>query len=378
MDLKSDRVSGYAAEIRTAAEMESEVEAWRDLAARAGEQNIFAGPDVVLPGMQHLPEGRGSMLLLVWEGARSTAAGGILRGVLPIVMPRLPMVRRVKVWCPVPDAPGIPLIDGASPGEVIEAALAFLAARHPRFTGLEFLRVPADGAFAAALRAAAGRTRRAITASATCRRRILVGSEGMRRRIINDLHEGRQRLSVLGPVEMDRARTGRWVRDAVEEFLVLDAGAARPGGALLQSTGTANFLRTATRRLAQAGHCRVDVLRAGGRAIAAAIVIEDERQAWLWHVAADPSLAGLTPETQLILDVTRTQLDRTDIARTEACAGCEALVMQDFWREETAADYRVALRPQSSPAALAARIGEELKRNLRFMSREAFSRPAVS
>lgn len=372
---------GYLAEIRTAAEMEPEIDAWRDLARRAVEGNVFAEPELVLPGIQHLPSGRGVVLLLVWEGAAATARGGILRAVLPIVMPRLGVARQVRVWCPASGTSGVPLVDGKAPSEVIEAALAFLAARHSRFTGLGVSQVPTDGAFAAALRSAATRSRRQLQPAETYRRRALVNgqrnAEPLRRWVVDALREGRQRLAALGNVEMDHARTSRWVRDAVEEMLVLDAtGPTGRGDALLQAPGMASFIRIATRQLAHAGRCRVDLLRVDGRAVAAAVILKNEHQAWLWHLAADSGLDDLAPEMQLILDVTRTQLDRPGLARTEAY--CPSSVIDALWQEKTAADYVVAIRPQSSPATLAARLGEGLRQRLRTMTRDPLSRPARS
>jgi CelD/BcsL family acetyltransferase involved in cellulose biosynthesis len=363
--------------------MESELEAWRDLARRAIEPNVFAEPELVVAGIQHLRDGRNVALLLVWEGARSTAGGGMLRGVFPLIMPRLTVTGQIRVWSPVSGSPGVPLVDRKAPVDIIEAALAFLAARYARFSGLALSHVPTDGAFAAALRSAATRTRRPLEPSETYRRYVLFNAqrpdvaEGMRRRIIDELRDGRQRLAVLGDVEMDHARTARWVRDAVEELLVLDASgpAGRRGEALLQTTGMASFLRIATRQLAHAARCRVDVLRVGGRAIAAAIIIESEHQAWLWQLATDATHADLDPETQLLLDVTRTQMDRPGLERTEACPGCESAAITDLWEERTAADYLVAIRPQSSPATLAARIGEGLRKRLRSAAREARPRP---
>lgn len=379
--------SAYAVEIRSAAEMEIEVSAWRDLARRPVEPNVFAEPDIVLPGIQHLPDGRHVMLLLVWEGAASTAAGGVLRGVFPIVMPRFGVARQIRVWCPASGSAGVPLVDRKAPADVIEAALDFLATRFARFAGLTFSHVPTDGAFAAALRSAAARTRRTLEPSETHKRRVLVNAapsdpeaEPVRRRIIDDLREGRQRMSVLGNVEMDHARTARWVRDAVEELLVLDASGAagRRGDAMLQSTGTATFIRIATRQLAHDGRCRVDVLRVDGRAVAAAVILETEHQAWLWQLASDASFVGMSPETQLILDMMRTQMDRPGLTRTEACDGCNAPVIDALWQEKTAADYLVAIRPQSSPATLATRMGEGLRRRFRAVTKDPFSRPARS
>lgn len=376
--------SNLSVELRTAAEMEAEVGAWRELARRAVEPNIFAEPDLVIPGIQHLRDGRGVTLLLVWEGAKSTAVGGVLRGVFPLLLPRLTVARQIRVWSPASAAPGVPLVDRRSPADVIEAALSFLAARYARFTGLSFSHVPTDGAFAAALRSAAARTRRALEPSDTRRRHVLVNTQdaeamvAMRRKVVDELHDGRQRLSVIGAVEMDHARTARWVRDAVEELLVLDASgtAGERGEALLQASGMASFLRIVTRKLAHAGRCRVDVLRVEGRAIAAAIIIESENQAWLWHIATDASLADLAPESQLMLDLTRTQIDRAGLNRIEACPGCGGETVASLWQERTSADYLVAIKPQSSPATLATRIGEGLKRRLRPVAKEIYSRSA--
>jgi len=148
------------------------------------------------------------------------------------------------------------------------------------------------------------------------------------------------------------------------------------GKALLQASGMASFIRIATRQLAHAGRCRVDLLRLAGRAVAAALILEGEHEAWLWHLAADASLADLAPETQLVLDVTRTQIDQPGLARTEACAGCRSPVIDALWQEKVAADYRLAIRPQSSPATLAARIGDGLRRRMR--SEDPVSRLARS
>jgi hypothetical protein len=275
----------------------------------------------------------------------------------------------MRIWTPTQEAPGIPLVDGAAPAETIEAALAYLGARFARFTGLVVPQVPTDGGFAAALRSASLHGRRTLEPFEIHQRRVLVprsddALEGVRRVIVDDLRAGRQHMATLGEVEMDHARSARWVRDAVEELLVLDASgaAAGRGEALVQAAGMASFVRIATRQLAQHARCRVDVLRVNGAAIAAAIVLESDRLAWLWKVAADPAFAHIAADAHLLLDVTRTQLDRPGLSRTEACYGRDSAVLGDLWQTRTAADYLVALRPRSSPATLATRIGEGLRR----------------
>lgn len=372
--------AGYAVEIRNAAEMQAEIDAWRDLARRAVEPNVFAEPDFVLAGMQHLADGRGVALLLVWQGAAGTANGGVLRGVIPLAMPRLPVGRQIRVWSPSGASVGIPLIDGKAAADVLEAALAFLASRHPRFAGLMISQVPADGAFAAALKSVAARTSRVVRATAQRKRRVLVNPrnddgviETTRRRIADALQQRRDEIAALGDVNLDHARTSRWVRDAVEELLVLDATRAKAKGteALLQVPGMASFVRVVTRQLASAGRCRVDVLRLDGRAVAAAIVLESEHYAWLWQLAADPSVGEPATGMLLALDVSRTQVDRAGLVRTDACDGCSNPVIDAMWQERVSADCLIGIKPQSLPASLAAGIRERLQRRLRSFASDA-------
>jgi hypothetical protein len=53
-------------------------------------------------------------------------------------------------------------------------------------------------------------------------------------------------------------------------------------------------------------------------------------------------------------------------------------VIDALWPEKMAADYLVAIRPQSSPATLAARIGEGLRRRLRSVAKDPMTRPVRS
>ena len=375
--------TGYTVEIRTAAEMQGEIDAWRELARRAVEANVFAEPDFVLPAMQHLADARSVVLLVVWQGAAGTATGGLLRGVIPLAMPRQPVGRHIRVWSPAGASRGMPLIDGKAPAEVIEAALTFLAGRYARFAGLMVSQVPSDGAFAAALKSAAARSSRVVRAAAQQKRRVLVNPRNddgvidtIRRRMTDALQQRRDEIAAIGDVHLDHARTSRAVRDAIEELLVLDAARAKAGGseALLRVPGMATFLRVVTRQLASAGRCRVDVLRVGGNAAAAAIVLESEHHAWLWQFAADPSVAGLATETALTLDVSRTQLDRAGLVRTDACEGCSNPVIETMWQEQPSTDFVVGIRPRSLPASLAAGIRERLQNRLGSLARGAVPR----
>src|SRR4051812_48628847 len=124
----------YAVELRTAAEIQGELEAWRALAQRAVEPSLFGEPEVLLPAMQHLPDGRQVVLLLVWQAG---AAGRALRGLFPVVMPRVPLAPgEIRLWQPGLLGFGMPLVDEERPAEVVAAALSFCASRGARYGSL--------------------------------------------------------------------------------------------------------------------------------------------------------------------------------------------------------------------------------------------------
>src|SRR4051794_15208651 len=141
----------YAVELRAAADIQGDLEAWRALGRRAVEPSLFAEPDVLLPAMQHLADGRQAGLLLVWQKG---AAGRALRGLFPVVMPRVPLAPgEIRLWQPALLGFGMPLVDEERPAEIVAAALSFCASRGARYGSLMLPRLPAQGPLAEALAA---------------------------------------------------------------------------------------------------------------------------------------------------------------------------------------------------------------------------------
>src|SRR5215212_11980060 len=88
----------YEVELRTAHEIGADLAAWRALAERSVEPALFADPDVLLPALQHLPDGRQISLILVWQPA---APARLLRGLFPVAMQRIPLAPgEVRLWQP--------------------------------------------------------------------------------------------------------------------------------------------------------------------------------------------------------------------------------------------------------------------------------------
>src|SRR4051794_39988853 len=141
----------HAVELRTAAEGQGDLEAWRGLARRPLGPSLFGEPEVLLPAMQHLPDGRHVVLLLVWQ---TGAAGRALRGLFPVVMPRVPLAPgEIRLWQPGLLGFGMPLVDEERPAEIVAAALSFCASRGTRYGSLMLPRLPAQGRLAEALAA---------------------------------------------------------------------------------------------------------------------------------------------------------------------------------------------------------------------------------
>lgn len=348
---------GYEVELRSAAEAEVEIEAWRALARRAFEPSLFAEPELLLPALKHLPDGRQASLILVWQG---TSAGRLLRGLLPVMLPRLPLVPgEVRLWRPgsFPVAPA--LLDRERPEAVLAAVLSFCGSRGSRCARLALPAVLADGALSGALPTAARRTGAADGfASGLLATGVGAGEPGPR---------------ASGPFRVASAGTAAQIRDAVEILLVLDAAGAkaRHGSALIQDAGMASFLRTATRRLARRRRCRVELLHAGDEPVAAAILVETVDSFWLWCAAT----AGAAAADALVASVAaraHRHAKRLVIPASLAisAATSAALALAPL----TLADLAVPIRPGLSPGAAVRRLRSRIDSGLRAAVRGGVQR----
>lgn len=253
----------------SAASLAAEAEAWRDLLARALEPNLFAGPDVMLPALQHLDAGRGVTLAAVREGPR-------LLGLFPLVTSRVLPFAAARLWRP-PLAPlGTPLVAADRAEAVIRALLDWLAghARRPGVLDLDGLQP--DGSLAAAFARVAEATGRRLSTSPA------------------PAPVSPPVVASAAPAAVVQGGTPREVRDGVEHFLILEAASAGRRGvpALIQAPGRANYVRTATRHLARRGLCRVSLDRVGGEVAAATVLVGAGAAARPWLAATGDDAAA--------------------------------------------------------------------------------------
>jgi Acetyltransferase (GNAT) domain len=343
----------YEVELRTAHEIGADLAAWRALAERSVEPALFADPDVLLPALQHLPDGRQISLILVWQPA---APARLLRGLFPVAMPRIPLAPgEVRLWQPAGFPVSAALLDSERPAAVVAAVLSFCAARGQRCAGLAATALPVEGPLAEGLRTAAAASRRHLER--------LSPRHGVATAAAFAADEWPSRDPQL---RLTQARTPGQVRDAVETFLVLDAAAAKERGtaALIQDAGTASFIRTMTRQLARRGLCRLDLVCRGAKPVAASVVLESAEALWLWRAAGAP---GSGRGADRIVSAAAARARRAG-KRLMLCDGAPvsteaaaALALKPL----ALVDLLVSTRPGHSAGAAAIRLKTRIERRMR-------------
>lgn len=288
--------------------------AWRDLARRAVQANIFYEPEIALAAAQHLVGGDQIRALLIWD--RLTAGRmPVLLGLIPLIPP--------KSALPLPQqhglsnsglASGIPLIDAMRAGEVLARMLDWIAndAAGPR--GLFLPRIARDGAFAAALEAIAvargytliRRPHSQHSAFDTAAPADDGDDDAMTRLARSERFKLlRGQLARLGKVAFTDAGGGDGLRDGIEIFLAMEASGPKgeAGTALLLQTRTATFLRMAARGAGRAHHCRLVSLTLNDKPIATALLFENVAAAWLVGLTMDAQFERYAPEEMLVLAI---------------------------------------------------------------------------
>ena len=349
------------------------VDAWRRLAERAAEPNVFYTPDFALAAAPAL--GRDVEAILVWSAERQ------LLGMLPFRLSS----RRYGVKLPLlvgwthPFAPlGTPLADRDATAEVAAAFVRHIVgdAGLPKLLLLPLL--PAAGPVARALRAAAesrggahrafGEHQRAALDLAAGRPRDLDEVIGAKR--LREARRLRRRLDEVGQVEFAVARYPETIAQALQRFLALELkgwkGAA--GTALIQSDAHRRFAEAALDALAGRGAAMVAELSLDGREIASVILLRSGDRAWSWKMAYDESMARFSPGLQAMTDLTAALVADDTIRFADSCAVPDHPLMDHLWRDRLAmADVMIALGPGGN-FALACRI-ETMRRDAMAMAR---------
>ena len=343
--------------------LQAAADAWRELAARAIEPNVFNTSEFMIPAAPVFGAGAGATL--VWSAA------GRLMGLFPARLERAPFARAVG-WTH-PFAPlGTPLVDRADPEAVIAAWLDHLTRDRSMPAVLLMPLVPTAGPFASSLaavlertgrnHAAFGRHQRALLAPGSEREHYIERAMSAGRR--KELRRQRRRLTEIAPVAFVPAQDEAGIADAMKDFLVIEASGWKglAGTAAASDLAVRRFVETAVANLAAEGHARVDRLMLDGRAAAAVITLVSGDTAWCWKIAYNEDIARFSPGVQLVVELTERLLSEPGIARVDSCASADHPMIDHIWRERLdLCDRLIALRPSALPFGVLCGI-ESLRR----------------
>jgi CelD/BcsL family acetyltransferase involved in cellulose biosynthesis len=340
-------------------------EAWRDLAQRSLDRNVFYEPDFALAAARHLREAPRPIFVFAWDTGRPRGDAGSLLGVLPVTMPSLGLgTLELFGWRHDQAVLGTPLLDRDRAGEVFTHFLGWLAGATPMAGGILLPMQAEEGATARVIREVCERTGRMIRSFGAHERAVLRGGEAadallaraMPGKRLKEHRRLRRRLEEKGAVAFVSASSPADVRLAAEVFLeVEEAGwKGRDGGAFLHTASGASFLRAATRSLAAAGECRIDMLTLDGVPIAAGIVLGGAGANLYWKTAFDERFAAFSPGVQLTLEITRRQLENPAVAVTDSCAVAEHPMINGLWPDRmTVSDWFIPASPSRATVGVA-------------------------
>lgn len=358
------RAPSLAAEWKTLAALDAaDIDAWRDLVARALEPNVFLEPSFALAAAKFLPRERDAGAILVRDGER-------LLGIVPGRVEGLAAGRPVSTfvgWTHAYAPLSTPLLDREAAKDVIgcvRRALRKLPGK-PRLI-LDPM-VSEDGAVAR-LRAAelaeegisVSRFDPHQRAMLRCRHPLASISGGR----LKELRRQRRRLGELG-VLARRVIARPEVAAAIEAYLALEARGwkGKAGGAAQLDVATRLFLKEAVGSLAAEGKARIDLLTLDSKPLAAAITLFSGGRAWFWKTAYDEDYARFSPGVQLALDLTEELGGDAKISLVDSCAVAGHPMIDHLWSERLAiADWMMPLDAAGGTALAAAMAAEKARR----------------
>jgi hypothetical protein len=313
------------------------------LGARALEPNVFFTPRFLAPAMPRLDERHVRLMVARDEDDRRSR----LRFLMPFTVERLERPSRraaVRAWTHPFGPLGSLLLDQDDPAGT--ARSLFEALRTPEHR-LPLLLVLPDLPFGGDLAKVFTQTARAAgmpLAWADRSSRAFLDArdrdphealaEALGPASFRDYRRRLRQLSERGPLAFEYARSPGDVRQALEDFLHLEASGwkGQRRSALLLDRHRAAFAREAVNGLAERDMARVYTLRAGGEAAASLVVLHSQGHAVAWKTAYDERLRRYGPGALVATLATRALIADPDIDTADSCAVPDQRVMNRLWR----------------------------------------------
>jgi CelD/BcsL family acetyltransferase involved in cellulose biosynthesis len=334
--------------------------AWRDLAARALEPNVFYEPSFALAAAPVFAPDAGALLV--------SSTAGRLFGLFPMRIerrrygfPPAMLMGFIHSYAPL----GAPLVDRDHADAVFDAFFAHLEGEESLPSLLLLPLLPEDGLLSAALeraltrralrRARFGRHRRAQLVPGAGRAHYI--EQAISAKTAKKLNRRRRQLAEIGKVRHQTGTEPAAMTDMLGCFLDLEARGwkGRAGTAAANDPRIRAFMQKALSDLSAEGKARGDVLSVGDAPVAAVILLRSGAAAWGWKIAYDEDYARFSPGVQITLDLTRSLLGDESIIRTDSCATPDHPMIDHLWRERLAlSDHLIGLARAGAPMFLLA------------------------
>lgn len=318
-------------------------DAWKALAGRAIEPNVFYDPDFALPVIGALEFSDSIQAVLVWHAPANT--GRRLTGFFPFLMRRrwgIPV--RVGEALIHPYAmSSAPLVDADAAEGTMQAFCNWLETGEDapsawlfRFLlkeGELYTHIVAQTDAAGAVVRPWGEQGRAVLDTANLDAVKLNGAMSTKRR--KEFGRIRRRLEDRGSVKLSRATAPSEVGAEIDEFLKLEASGwkGRMGTAAADSPATARMFKEIGAGLSVGGQIRVDALRHNDVPIAMTISCGEGSRWWLWKIAYDETYARFSPGVLLTLELTEAAIRAGSAEFFDSCALPGHPMIERIWRQ---------------------------------------------
>lgn len=310
------------------------------LGTRSVEPNVFYAPQFLVPAMPRLDDRTVRLLVARDEDGKRSR----LRLFMPFTVETVPFRRRVvRAWTHPFGPLGTLPLDRDDPEGILRDLFAALRERRhelPDVLVLPDLKI--EGPMARLVLAAAGRAGLDVALADETSRAFLDASQASASFPDQTLSAKRRRemrrhmrlLSGMGPVSCTTAREPAVVREALEEFLTLEASGwkGRARSAMLLDRYRAAFARESVNRLAEHDRVRIFTLRVSGRAVASLVVFVQGGEAVAWKTAYDETHAKASPGFLVAFHASQALLADPAVVRVDSCAVPDHFVMNRLWR----------------------------------------------
>lgn len=307
------------------------------------EPNIFFNPRFCVPAMPRLDEREVKMMVLQDGGSENSET----RYLMPFTIEKPGFAigpDMIRAWANPYGPLGTPLVERREAMQVIEDLFATVSMPDVNLPKIiAFPDVMADSPVVSLIRSVALSNGLPLAMTKPAERPVLdatkdadeyfkSGVGGHHRREF-----GRQwrKLEGEGVLAYEVARTNEQVRDAMEEFLLLENAGwkGRHRTSLAADRYRAAFAREAVNSLAEKDKCRVHMLKLDGRVVASLIVFVEGGQAWTWKTCYDEALRTFSPGKLLMVRATEALLDDPNIVFADSCAHENHSMMAHLWQE---------------------------------------------